>query len=73
MNAELDRLEGELATHGSRARRRRERDYENEWRAGGLEQRRALVGEIFRAIHVMPSGKGRAPFNPDHIHPHYLD
>ncbi|MFF3607434.1 recombinase family protein [Streptomyces sp. NPDC002463] len=72
MNTELDRLEVELAIHDSHARRRRPRDYESEWRTGGLEQRRALVGEIFSAIHVMPSGKGRAPFNPDHIKPQYL-
>ncbi|WP_405854431.1 recombinase family protein [Streptomyces sp. NBC_00090] len=72
MNAELDRLEGELATQSSHARHCRARDFASEWRTGGLEQRRAVVGEIFSAIHVMPSGKGRAPFNPDHIKPQYL-
>ncbi|WP_274559652.1 recombinase family protein [Streptomyces spiramyceticus] len=72
LNAELDRLEGELATHTPHARHGRARDYEGEWRTGGLEQRRALVGEIFSAIQVMPSGKGRAPFNPEHIKPLYL-
>ncbi|MBT2398598.1 recombinase family protein [Streptomyces sp. ISL-100] len=72
MNAELDRLEGELADHTSHARHCLTRDYESEWRTGGLEQRRTLVAEIFSAIYVMPSGKGRAPFNPEHIKPQYL-
>ncbi|MEU0646445.1 recombinase family protein [Streptomyces umbrinus] len=71
MNAELDLLERKAAEHAAAAQAPRVRDYAAEWRSGGFEQRRALIGEIFTAIHVMPSGKGRAPFNPAHIRPAY--
>ncbi|WP_371548576.1 recombinase family protein [Streptomyces sp. NBC_00554] len=71
MNAELDLLERRAAEHSVTAEATRRRDYAAEWRNGGFEQRRALIGEIFTAVHVMPSGKGRAPFDPAHICPVY--
>ncbi|TPQ20357.1 recombinase family protein [Streptomyces sporangiiformans] len=73
MNAELDLLERKAAEHAVAANATRYRDYAAEWSNGGFEQRRALIGEIFTAIHVMPSGKGRAPFNPAHICPVYAN
>lgn len=73
MNAELDLLERKTAEHEMATHATRPRDYAAEWRNGGFEQRRALIGEIFTAIHVMPSGKGRAPFNPAHICPVYAN
>ncbi|MFF3406468.1 zinc ribbon domain-containing protein [Streptomyces sp. NPDC002742] len=73
MNAELDLLERRAAEHEMATDATRPRDYAAEWRDGGFEQRRALIGEIFTAIHVMPSGKGRAPFNPAHICPIYAN
>jgi hypothetical protein len=73
MNAELDRLEQRAAAHAAATRAAQRRDYATEWRDGGFERRRALVGEIFTAIHVMPSGKGRAPFDPAHIWPVYVN
>jgi DNA invertase Pin-like site-specific DNA recombinase len=73
MNAELDRLEQRAAALAAATQATQQRDYATEWRDGGFEQRRALVGEIFTAIHVMPSGKGRAPFDPAHICPVYVN
>jgi hypothetical protein len=71
MNAELDLLERKAAEHAAAREATRPRDYAGEWGNGGFEQRRALIGEIFTAVHVMPSGKGRAPFDPAHIRPVY--
>ncbi|WP_433918937.1 recombinase family protein [Streptomyces canus] len=73
MNAELDLLEQRAAERAVATEASRRRDYAAEWRDGGFEQRRALIGEIFTAIHVMPSGKGRAPFDPAHICPTYVN
>jgi DNA invertase Pin-like site-specific DNA recombinase len=73
MNAELDLLERRAAEHEMATDATQPRNYAVEWRDGGFEQRRALIGEIFTAIHVMPSGKGRAPFNPAHICPVYAN
>lgn len=73
MNAELDLLEQRAAEHRVATEATRQRDYAAEWRDGGFEKRRAVIGEIFTAIHVMPSGKGRAPFNPAHICPVYAN
>ncbi|MEU5347500.1 recombinase family protein [Streptomyces sp. NPDC020766] len=71
MNTELDLLERKAAEHVAAARTPRARDCAAEWRNGRFDQRRALIGEIFTAVYVMPSGKGRAPFNPTHICPVY--
>lgn len=73
MNAELDTLERKAAELAEATNVTPQRDYAAEWRNGGFEQRRALISEIFTAIYVMPSGKGRAPFNPAHICPVYAD
>ncbi|WP_405771726.1 recombinase family protein [Streptomyces sp. NBC_01538] len=71
MNTELDLLERKAAEEMVTKEATRARDYAAEWANGGFEQRRALIGEIFAAVHVMPSGKGRAPFDPTHIRPVY--
>uniref|UniRef100_A0AAU2AJ58 Zinc ribbon domain-containing protein n=1 Tax=Streptomyces sp. NBC_00093 TaxID=2975649 RepID=A0AAU2AJ58_9ACTN len=71
MNSELDLLEKKAAENTVNTEAARPRDYATEWGNGGFEQRRALIGEIFTAVHVMPSGKGRAPFDPAHIRPVY--
>lgn len=73
MNGELDRLEEQLARAETHALRSVARDYENEWKQGSLEQRRAIATEVFKAVYIMPSGKGRAPFNPAHVSPEYVD
>ncbi|MCM2413535.1 recombinase family protein [Streptomyces sp. RKAG290] len=73
MNAELDRLAEQLAWAQEQANRSLARDYENEWKQGGLEQRRAITGKVFKAVYIMPSGKGRAPFNPAHVSVEYVD
>ncbi|MFF1962580.1 recombinase family protein [Streptomyces sp. NPDC058232] len=73
MNAELDALERRLADAMVRPAGRPARNYEQEWKNGSFEQRRTIVGEAFTAVYVMPSGKGRAPFNPAHIRPKWAE
>ncbi|MEV0576327.1 recombinase family protein [Streptomyces sp. RTGN2] len=73
MNAELDRLAEQLARAEKQANPSVARDYDSEWKQGGLERRRAITSEVFRAVYIMPSGKGRAPFNPAHVRPEYVD
>ena len=68
MNATLERLSKELNgidTTPSRPAR----DYLGLWKNGGLDQKRSVVADIWKRVLVMPSGKGRAPFNPEHIIP----
>ena len=73
MNAELDALERRLADVMARPAGRPARNYEQEWKNGSFEQRRTIAGEAFTAVYVMPSGKGRAPFNPAHIRPEWAE
>ncbi|MET7732960.1 recombinase family protein [Streptomyces sp. NPDC005402] len=71
-NSALDTLERELEQAAAGAQSRRARDYETEWKNGGLEQKRTVLKDCFQAVYVMPSGKGRAPFDPEHITPVYV-
>ncbi|MCX4787368.1 MULTISPECIES: hypothetical protein [unclassified Streptomyces] len=73
MNAELTTLEQRLANATTRPAGLPTRNYEAEWKNGSFEHRRAIVGEAFTAVYVMPSGKGRAPFNPAHIRPEWVE
>jgi hypothetical protein len=73
MNAELDALERRLADAMARPAGRPARNYEHERKNGSFEQRRTIAGEAFTAVYVMPSRKGRAPFNPAHIRPEWAE
>ncbi|MEW2484933.1 recombinase family protein [Streptomyces sp. NPDC048411] len=73
MNAELNILEQQLADATEQSAGVPTRNYEAEWKNGSFEQRRAIAGEAFTAVYVMPSGKGRAPFNPAHIRPEWAE
>ncbi|MCX5532959.1 recombinase family protein [Streptomyces sp. NBC_00006] len=73
LNAQLRELSRQLEATGARSAEPSIRDYAAEWQTGNLEQRRTIVAEVFKAVYVMPSGKGRAPFNPAHIVPEYAE
>ena len=68
MNGTLERLAKELEGIDT-SPRRPPRDYLGLWKTGGLDQKRSVVADIWKSVLIMPSGKGRAPFDPEHIIP----
>ena len=68
MNATLEGLSKELNGIDTTPSRP-PRNYVDLWRNGGLDQKRSVVADVWTSVLVMPSGKGRAPFNPAHIIP----